>query len=72
MALWLAEEFPAVGYRGNNSSGTLYRAGVYGDYWSSVTYTSNTSNAYYLYFDSSSLLVDWNSKQVGRSVRCVR
>ncbi|MDE7356124.1 MAG: hypothetical protein K2N21_05075 [Rikenellaceae bacterium] len=65
-------EFPAVGYRSADSSGTLGHAGTYGYYWSSVTYTSNTINAYYLFFSSSNLYVDWYNKQPGRSVRCVR
>ncbi|MDE6182804.1 MAG: hypothetical protein K2F53_00055, partial [Rikenellaceae bacterium] len=56
-------EFPAVGWRSNDSSGTLYYAGQSGLYWSSVTYTSNTNNAYELYFDSSNLSVDWDGKQ---------
>ncbi|MDE7356220.1 MAG: hypothetical protein K2N21_05580 [Rikenellaceae bacterium] len=64
-------EFPAVGCRGN-SDGTLYDAGATGRYWSSVTYTSNTLNAYGLYFGSNALGVNGNGKQSGRSVRCVR
>ncbi|MDE7134693.1 MAG: hypothetical protein K2N86_05390, partial [Rikenellaceae bacterium] len=64
-------EFPAVGWRNNDSSGTLNNAGQNGNYWSSVTYTSNTNNAYELNFNSSNLNVDWNNKQNGRSVRCV-
>ena len=64
-------EFPAVGYR-NYSDGTLHLAGQRGYYWSSVAYTSNTNGAYYMYFHSSDLLVDWYLKQDGYSVRCVR
>ncbi|MDE7134239.1 MAG: fibrobacter succinogenes major paralogous domain-containing protein [Rikenellaceae bacterium] len=63
-------EFPAVGYR--TTSGTLYYAGEYGRYWSSVTYTSNTGNAYDLTFGSGHLGVGSYSKQHGFSVRCVR
>ncbi|MDE7355852.1 MAG: hypothetical protein K2N21_03665 [Rikenellaceae bacterium] len=63
-------EFPAVGYRGYDSSGTLYHAGTWGYYWSSVAYDSN--RAYYLWFHSSNLYVGNNSKQYGPSVRCVR
>ncbi|MDE7356157.1 MAG: hypothetical protein K2N21_05250 [Rikenellaceae bacterium] len=65
-------EFPAVGWRSYDSSGTLQRAGQYGRYWSSVTYTSTTSDAYYLWFDSSDLNVNSYNKRGGFSVRCVR
>ncbi|MDE7356509.1 MAG: hypothetical protein K2N21_07085 [Rikenellaceae bacterium] len=65
-------EFPAVGGRDADSSGTLSYAGTYGVYWSSVTYASNTNYAYSLWFGSSNLYVDWSSKQCGFSVRCVR
>ncbi|MDE7356574.1 MAG: hypothetical protein K2N21_07420 [Rikenellaceae bacterium] len=64
-------EFPAVGGRNTVSSGTLYDAGTDGYYWSSVAYGS--SNAYGLYFGSSSLGVSGgDSKRRGFSVRCVR
>ena len=63
-------EFPAVGWRNFDSSGTLYDAGGEGEYWSSVAYGSN--RAYGLYFYSSSLLVGNGNKQFGFSVRCVR
>ncbi|MDE7356282.1 MAG: hypothetical protein K2N21_05895 [Rikenellaceae bacterium] len=62
-------EFPAVGCRGT-SSGSLDNAGTWGNYWSSVAYSSY--GAYYLYFNSSDLSVTGSSKQYGRSVRCVR
>ncbi|MDE7356221.1 MAG: fibrobacter succinogenes major paralogous domain-containing protein [Rikenellaceae bacterium] len=65
-------EFPAVGGRNPDSSGALYDAGTWGYYWSSVTYTSNTRNAYYLWFDSSDLNVYYDNRRYGRSVRCVR
>ncbi|MDE7356145.1 MAG: fibrobacter succinogenes major paralogous domain-containing protein [Rikenellaceae bacterium] len=64
-------EFLAVGYRGG-SDGSLTNAGTWDYYWSSVAYTSNTTNAYRLYFSSSDLYVSNNLKQTGRSVRCVR
>ncbi|MDE7355315.1 MAG: fibrobacter succinogenes major paralogous domain-containing protein [Rikenellaceae bacterium] len=63
-------EFPAVGYRGADSSGTLYSAGQYGNYWSSVADGSNY--AYTLDFSSGNVSVDWTNLQNGRSVRCVR
>ncbi|MDE7355901.1 MAG: hypothetical protein K2N21_03910 [Rikenellaceae bacterium] len=63
-------EFPAVGWRNYDSSGTLQYAGQYGYYWSSVTYDS--IRAYNLTFSSGDVYVDWGGKQFGRSVRCVR
>ncbi len=63
-------EFPAVGWRNNDSSGTLNNAGVNGNYWSSVAYDSN--NAYRLNFNSSDLNVNAPNKRNGFSVRCVR
>ncbi|MDE7355333.1 MAG: hypothetical protein K2N21_00975 [Rikenellaceae bacterium] len=64
-------EFPAVGCR-NYSVGSLYDAGAFGHYWSSVASTSNSNYAYYLYFNSSDLYLYNTNKQNGRSVRCVR
>ncbi|MDE7356761.1 MAG: DUF1566 domain-containing protein [Rikenellaceae bacterium] len=63
-------EFPAVGWRYGDSSGSLYGAGAGGRYWSSVAYDSYS--AYLLYFDSGDLYVGSRSKQYGFSVRCVR
>ncbi|MCX4359389.1 MAG: hypothetical protein OSJ22_07125, partial [Rikenellaceae bacterium] len=64
-------EFPAVGYRNPNASGSLKYAGTYGYYWSSVQYSS--SNAYYMYLSSSSVNPSYNrDKRYGFSVRCVR
>ncbi|MDE7356675.1 MAG: hypothetical protein K2N21_07945 [Rikenellaceae bacterium] len=64
-------EFPAVGYRYNDSYGTLNNAGSEGTYWSSVVYNSN--NAYNLYFYSSYLNVSNGfTKRFSFSVRCVR
>ncbi|MDE7355680.1 MAG: fibrobacter succinogenes major paralogous domain-containing protein [Rikenellaceae bacterium] len=63
-------EFPAVGYR-RDLSGSLQYAGREGHYWSSsVAYDSNY--AYRLYFNSGSLPVNYDNKQYGFSVRCVR
>ncbi|MDE7134873.1 MAG: hypothetical protein K2N86_06330, partial [Rikenellaceae bacterium] len=56
-------EFPAVGWRGYDSSGTLGSAGVGGGYWSSVAIGSN--DAYRLTFASSGLDVYYSSKQYG-------
>ncbi|MDE7134715.1 MAG: fibrobacter succinogenes major paralogous domain-containing protein, partial [Rikenellaceae bacterium] len=61
-------EFPAVGYC--NPDGSLGFAGPWGNYWSSVAYSSG--GAYYLRFSSSSLSVLGDSRQYGFSVRCVR
>jgi len=61
--------FPAVGLR-NNSDGSLNNNGTWGYYWSSDYY--NSTNAYNMYFNSSSVNTDWNNKANGFSVRCVR
>ena len=59
---------PAAGYRDDSD---LSRAGSNGYYWSSSLYTSNSSNAYSLYFSSGD--VYWGSyyRYYGRSVRGV-
>ena len=61
-------EFPAVGWRDNNSYGTLYSAGQAGEYWSSVAYASSSGYAYHLYFISSDLRVTNDNKRYGFSV----
>ncbi|WP_336665443.1 FISUMP domain-containing protein [Elizabethkingia meningoseptica] len=58
---------PAAGYR-RNSDGALGNGGFGGLYWSS---SEATSNAYYLYFNSSSVLVNYSTRAYGFSVRCV-
>ena len=64
-------EFPAVGLRDNNSTGTLNNNGTNGYYWSSVQYDSN--NAYDMNFNNGSLNPNNNNyKTNGFSVRCVR
>ena len=63
-------EFPAVGYRDNNSTGTLNNAGTNGNYWSSVQ--NNTNEAYRMNFNSSGMNTNNNDKRNGFSVRCVR
>ena len=64
-------EFPAVGWRYNSSSGTLYTAGDEGHYWSSVA--NGSDHAYSLWFISSNLSVyNGRYKTNGFSVRCVR
>ncbi|MDE7355916.1 MAG: hypothetical protein K2N21_03985, partial [Rikenellaceae bacterium] len=64
-------EFPAVGSRNYDSSGTLDTAGTWGTYWSSVA--DGSGNAYSLSFYSSDLTVgDGSIKRYGFSVRCVR
>ena len=64
-------EFPAVGWRDNNSYGTLYSAGQAGEYWSSVA--GGLNNAYHLQFNGTGIGVyaDFN-RRLGNSVRCVR
>ncbi|MDE7356027.1 MAG: hypothetical protein K2N21_04570 [Rikenellaceae bacterium] len=64
-------EFPAVGGRDNNSSGSLTNTGVYGTYWSSVA--KGSYNAYYMSFSNSANGVfSSSSRQTANSVRCVR
>ncbi|MDE6011366.1 MAG: DUF1566 domain-containing protein [Prevotella sp.] len=59
---------PTAGYRFGSS---LYHAGVYGSYWSSTPYESNTQHAFYLDFDNSYHRVYWRYRDFGRSVRPV-
>ncbi len=59
---------PAVGNR--NTSGALNNAGTNGNYWSSTQ--NDSSNAYYMYFNSGNVNTNNNNKTNGRSVRCVR
>ncbi|MDE6483726.1 MAG: hypothetical protein K2L01_08255 [Rikenellaceae bacterium] len=63
-------EFPAVGYRGKDSAGTLGDVGTYGAYWSSTQYDS--SLAYTMFFPINSVSTSKISRIDGRSVRCVR
>ncbi|MCT4056992.1 hypothetical protein HZQ16_18070 [Elizabethkingia anophelis] len=58
---------PAAGYR-SSATGTLYRRGSYGYYWSSSGATSNASS---LRFNSSSVSAINYSRPSGFSVRCV-
>ena len=60
---------PAAGYRVATS---LSNAGSYGYYWSRTLYTSTTSDAYYLYFGSSSVHTGSSYRYGGLSVRPVR
>ncbi len=74
---WATEEaagavfLPAAGYR-NSSSGTyVYDKGSTGRYWSSSC--QGSSNAYNLYFTSSSLGTDYSmNRNYGESVRLVK
>ena len=62
---------PAAGYRSGSS---LYRAGEYGQYWSSTPLESNSDYAYYLFFSSissSNHLVSYDKRYFGQSVRPV-
>lgn len=58
---------PAAGYR-FYTDGTLFYRGSIGYYWSS---SGATSNAYFLFFISSSVTVYNGSRTLGFSVRCV-
>ena len=59
---------PAAGYRLGSS---LYNAGSYGEYWSSTPNESNSSRAYYLYFDSDNHFMGNYHRNYGQSVRPV-
>jgi hypothetical protein len=64
--------FPAAGYR-NSSSGSLYNVGTIGLYWSASPYSSTSTDASLLYFDSGTVNVDYSTHRAhGLSVRCVR
>ncbi len=57
-------------YGGNVYHSSLYTAGSYGYYWSSTA--NSGTNAYYLYFNSSSVIPSSNdARYYGNSVRCV-
>ena len=60
--------FPAAGYR-YFTNGTLYYRGDNGFYWSSTQ--NSATNAYYLYFNSTSVDVYSSSRTVGFSIRCI-
>lgn len=61
---------PAAGYR--RGSDYNNSAGAYGDYWSATLNTSGTNYAYRLYFDSSTSIVNDNSRSNGFSLRCAQ
>lgn len=61
--------YPAAGYR-VNSTGTIYGAGSYGYYWSSLV--SSTTSAYNLYFFSATVYTRTSrNRSYGNSLRCV-
>ncbi len=63
-------EFPAVGYRDSDASGTLNSAGREGYYWS---YVRNANDAYVMRFSSSSVTDNGSyNMKYGASVRCIR
>ena len=59
---------PAAGCYYN---GGLYGAGFHGYYWSSSLYTGRPNGAYYLYFDSGDVDMDYYGRYCGHSVRPV-
>ena len=59
---------PAAGYRNYSD---LHDAGSYGYYWSSSLYAGNSGYAYYLFFLSDYVYLDYRSRYYGRSVRGV-
>jgi uncharacterized protein (TIGR02145 family) len=61
-------KLPVAGGRGY-SDGVLSVAGTYGGYWSS---TISSTRSRYLYFTSSSVLMDTYYRTFGASVRCIK
>jgi len=60
---------PAAGYR---YDAYLSGEGSYGYYWSRELYSSDSYDAYYLFFDSSGVNTHYGSRYFGQSVRAVR
>lgn len=58
---------PAAGYRRTSS----YYVGTWGSYWSSSLYTSNSCNAYTLFFRNESVGRSWDDRFEGSTVRAV-
>ena len=59
---------PAVGYR-NSNNGKLYDVGSVGSYW--VSTQGDSSGAYFLYFDSGNVRLNYYYKAIGFPCRCV-
>ena len=59
------------GYR-NNSNGNYLSMGLYGYFWSSTEYLSYGAWYRVLYYSSSEVNRNYNNKESGFSVRCVR
>ena len=55
---------------GGYYSGGSLRNTSFGYWWSSTAY--NSANQYYLYYDGSSLITNFSSKDIGHYVRCIR
>jgi hypothetical protein len=63
----------AWGYGGFAIGSSMYVVDLQAYYWSSTVYSGGSSDAYYLYFDTSgSLGVGNDDKYGGLQVRCVR
>jgi uncharacterized protein (TIGR02145 family) len=58
------------GVLGGGYNGSLYNQGSYANYWSSTQY--NSYYAYFLYYLSDNLDVDYTNKYLGMQVRCVK
>jgi hypothetical protein len=64
---------PAAGYRNCNNGGGLYNVGSNGNCWSSSPYSSSSTNAGNLNFNSSGVNPQNNNNRAhGFSVRCVQ
>ena len=57
---------------GRCNDGSVYGVGGSGDVWSSSLYTSDPSNAWYLYFSSGNCFMYYDYRCYGQSVRGVR
>jgi len=60
---------PAIGFRDDYGYGTLYHAGLCGDYWSGTQ--SHSTSAYYMYFGSGYVYEYYRLCRYGFSVRSV-
>jgi hypothetical protein len=65
-------KLPFAGYR-DYSNASLYRQGVFGQYWSSSPYLASSYSARSMRLESSSVNADYsNSRSGGNPVRCFK
>ena len=63
---------PAAGYRNGTTVTSVFNDKPIGSYWSSSSYSSNNTDAYYVTFSSGSLSQAYHYRYYGGSVRLVR